>query len=42
LLKHADVAMYRAKHRGHGAYQCSTEDMGLQAREHLQLNAALR
>jgi diguanylate cyclase (GGDEF)-like protein len=42
LLRHADVAMYRAKQRGHGAYQCYTEDMGLQAREHLELKVALR
>ncbi len=42
LLTHADVAMYRAKQRGHGTYQCYTEDMGLQAREHLELKVALR
>lgn len=41
LLKHADVAMYRAKLRGNG-YECYTDDMGLQARQHIELQTALR
>ena len=42
LLKHADVAMYRAKKLGGNAYRCYTDDMGLQARQHLELQTALR
>jgi EAL domain-containing protein (putative c-di-GMP-specific phosphodiesterase class I) len=42
LVQRADVAMYRAKQSGHGTYQCYTEDMGQQARRHLELKLALR
>ncbi|HSI57482.1 MAG TPA: EAL domain-containing protein [Ideonella sp.] len=42
LLKHADVAMYRAKELGGNDYRCYTDDMGLRAQEHLELQAALR
>lgn len=41
LLMHADVAMYRSKQRGRNSYQCYTEDMGRQARQHTELQAAL-
>lgn len=42
LLKHADVAMYRAKQQGRNRYQCYSHDMGLQALQHMELQAALR
>jgi diguanylate cyclase (GGDEF)-like protein len=42
LLMHADVAMYRAKQRGGNGYDCYTDDMGLQAQQHLELQTALR
>ena len=41
LLKHADVAMYRAKQQGRNAYRCYTEDMGLAAQQHMELQTAL-
>ncbi|HWH84301.1 MAG TPA: EAL domain-containing protein [Burkholderiaceae bacterium] len=42
LLKHADVAMYRAKELGGNGYRCYTDDMGLQVRARLELQTALR
>jgi len=41
LLKHADVAMYRAKQQGRNSHRCYTDDMGLQAQQHMELQAAL-
>jgi diguanylate cyclase (GGDEF)-like protein len=42
LLKHADIAMYRAKDGGRNAYQCYTADMGLRASEVMPMEAAIR
>ena len=42
LLKHADVAMYRAKEKGRSGYQLFTESMNVSALERLTLEADLR
>jgi diguanylate cyclase (GGDEF)-like protein/PAS domain S-box-containing protein len=42
MLKHADLAMYRAKGDGGNAYQFYTPAMTLQARQHLHLEQELR
>ena len=42
LQKNADMAMYKAKRAGGGIYQYYTEEMNLEAHEHIQLEAALR
>jgi len=42
LLKHADVAMYRAKDQGRNNYQFFTEEMNTRALERLSLESALR
>jgi len=42
LLKHADVAMYRAKAHGRIAVQACSQEMGAQALERMELEAALR
>ena len=42
LLKHADVAMYRAKAQGRNALQAYSQEMGAQALERMELEAALR
>lgn len=41
LLKHADVAMYRAKEHGRNAFQCYTVEMGFKAEERMKLEHAL-
>jgi diguanylate cyclase (GGDEF)-like protein len=42
LQKNADMAMYKAKRAGGGNYQYFTQEMNVQAHEHIQLEAALR
>jgi diguanylate cyclase (GGDEF)-like protein/PAS domain S-box-containing protein len=42
MLKHADLAMYRAKGDGGNAYQFYTPSMTLQARQHMLLEQELR
>jgi predicted signal transduction protein with EAL and GGDEF domain len=42
LLKHADVAMYRAKERGKNAYQFFTDDMAATVAESLRIESGLR
>ena len=42
LLKHADIAMYRAKENGRNTFQCYTPDMGLRASEVMPLESAIR
>jgi diguanylate cyclase (GGDEF)-like protein/PAS domain S-box-containing protein len=42
LLKHADVAMYRAKAQGRNAIQSYSTEMGMQARERMEIEGALR
>ncbi|MFC3107052.1 amino acid permease [Undibacterium arcticum] len=41
LLKHADVAMYRAKDQGRNCFQCYTLEMGSKAVERMELEHAL-
>jgi len=42
LMRHADVAMYRAKDLGRNTYKFYSEDMGARAFQHLTLENALR
>ncbi|MBK7687229.1 MAG: EAL domain-containing protein [Rhodocyclaceae bacterium] len=42
LLKHADIAMYRAKASGRNAFECFTPDMGLRASEVMPMESAIR
>ncbi len=42
LLKFADIAMYRAKHRGRGTWQVYEQDMDEPSARRLQLESALR
>jgi diguanylate cyclase (GGDEF)-like protein/PAS domain S-box-containing protein len=42
LLKHADVAMYRAKALGRNGLQSYSAEMGIQALERMELEGALR
>ena len=42
LLKHADVAMYRAKAQGRNGFQCYLQEMGIQAKERMEIEVALR
>jgi diguanylate cyclase (GGDEF)-like protein/PAS domain S-box-containing protein len=42
LLQHADVAMYQAKAKGRNRFQCYASEMGTQAQERVELEAALR
>lgn len=42
LIKHADVAMYRAKELGRANYQFYTEDLNTRAQQRLLLEAGLR
>lgn len=42
LQKHADMAMYKAKHVGGGIYQYYTQDMNIAALENSKLETALR
>lgn len=42
LQKHADMAMYKAKHQGGKTYQYFTHDMNIEAHEFLKLETALR
>ncbi|MFI4981581.1 MAG: putative bifunctional diguanylate cyclase/phosphodiesterase, partial [Nevskiales bacterium] len=42
LLKHADIAMYRAKERGRNGYQRYQQEMSLITDERVQLESALR
>jgi len=41
LLKHADIAMYRAKERGRNTYQFYSPDMGVRASQRLSLETSL-
>jgi diguanylate cyclase (GGDEF)-like protein/PAS domain S-box-containing protein len=41
LLKHADVAMYRAKAQGRNSFQCYTLEMGYVAAERISIEHAL-
>ncbi|MDR3478762.1 MAG: EAL domain-containing protein [Gammaproteobacteria bacterium] len=42
LQRHADMAMYKAKRAGGGIYQYFTNEMNLEAHEHIKLESALR
>ncbi|RMH05715.1 MAG: EAL domain-containing protein [Nitrospirae bacterium] len=42
LIKHADIAMYRAKRQGRNAYRFYTTETGGKAYEHLALESRLR
>ena len=42
LLKHADIAMYEAKKRGHNNYQFYVKDMNARTTEHKWIEADLR
>lgn len=42
LLKHADIAMYRAKDKGRSGYQFFLAEMNLQAREILEVRSRLQ
>lgn len=42
LQKNADMAMYKAKRSGGGNYQYFTQEMNLEAHEHMRLESALR
>jgi len=42
LLKHADTALYRAKQQGRNGYRCYTGEMGLEARQQIELQTALQ
>ena len=42
LLKHADLAMYRAKEQGRGLFQFYTADLNVRIGERLELESALR
>jgi len=42
LQSNADMAMYRAKRSGGGVFQYFTQEMNLEAHEHVKLEAALR
>ena len=42
LLQHADVAMYRAKANGRNGFESYSTEMGVQAQERMELEAALR
>lgn len=42
LQKHADMAMYRAKHAGGAVYQYYSHEMDIAAHEHIKLEAELR
>lgn len=42
LEKHADMAMYKAKHVGGGIFQFYSHDMDIAELEHIKLEAALR
>ena len=42
LLKHADVAMYRAKAQGRNGVQSYSQEMGAHAQQRMELEAALR
>lgn len=42
LQKNADMAMYKAKKSGGGIYHYFTQEMNLEAHEHIQMEAALR
>lgn len=42
LYKHADIAMYRAKHDGRNSYRFFTQEMQLYSARTLQLESALR
>lgn len=42
LQKNADMAMYKAKKAGGGIYQYFTQEMNLEAHQHIQLESALR
>jgi diguanylate cyclase (GGDEF)-like protein/PAS domain S-box-containing protein len=41
LLKNADAAMYRAKEVGHNGFQFYVQEMGIQARQRMELETAL-
>jgi diguanylate cyclase (GGDEF)-like protein/PAS domain S-box-containing protein len=42
LLKHSDVAMYRAKAEGRNRFQCYSEHMSVEVKERMELESALR